>query len=365
MAKEKKISRRILKIRSGLLKLKRHFFRNVWIVRSLIFISVLIAIFGIVFIVTGALRKTKAYYYFDLFKTFVRSSTSDFRSDENRVNFLILGKGGAGHEAPDLTDTMIFASLSLDKNNPKISLVSLPRDIWIEPLRAKLNSVYYWGNQKEKGGGLVLSKAIVEEITGKPVHYAFVVDFSLFREVIDILGGVDVYVEESFIDNWYPIAGKENDSCGGDPLLKCRYETVKFEKGWQKMDGDLALKFVRSRKAEGDQGTDIARSRRQQLVIKAIFSSLQKKEFWSSYDKVRRLADVFLDNVETDIDLKASLSLLQRFYKPRNNIKNEVLPQDLLLVPPKSPKYDNLYVFIPKSGNWGEINNWFDDFLKQ
>lgn len=283
-----------------------------------------------------------------------------------KVNFLVLGKGGAGHEAPDLTDTMIFVSLKIkDKNRkPGVYLISLPRDIWIEPLRTKLNSVYYWGNKKEPGGGLAFSKAVVEDVVGETIHYGLVVDFSLFKEVIDTLGGVDIYVEEPFVDEWYPIAGRENDSCNGDPLFKCRYETVEFKEGWQKMDGGTALKFVRSRKSQGDEGNDLARAKRQQLVIKAIIGSLKKKDFWLSFNRVKSLLVLINKYVETDLDEKTMIALAKHFFKARSNIENEVLSQDLFIVPPRLPKYDNLYVFIPKSGDFKEVHKWVDDFLK-
>ena len=80
---------------------------------------------------------------------------------------------------------------------------------------------------------------------GQPVHYALLIDFSSFKKAIDVLGGVDVNVERSFDDFHFPIEGKENDSCNGDPTFSCRYEHVSFKKGWQKMDGDTALKFAK------------------------------------------------------------------------------------------------------------------------
>jgi len=143
------------------------------------------------------------------------------------MNILILGKGGQGHEAPDLTDTVIFASLK--HNDPTLALVSLSRDIWIPELRAKLNSAYYWGNQKQENGGQILAKSTVEQIVGKPIHYIVVVDFSGFKNIIDTLGGIEVEVERSFIDERYPISGREADDCGGDdPEFLCRFETVSF-----------------------------------------------------------------------------------------------------------------------------------------
>ncbi|BCX14490.1 MAG: hypothetical protein KatS3mg088_173 [Patescibacteria group bacterium] len=362
MANEKKLSRRILKIKAWLLKTRRKILSNIVLKRVLFASFLFLLVFSLFFVIFRLIKNSGALYYARLIKTFVVSSPSDFRSDNlKRVNFLVLGKGGAGHEAPDLTDTIMFVSLSLEK--PRLVLISLPRDIWIPSLRAKLNSVYYWGNQKEMGGGLVLAKEVVSEIVGQPVHYSFVVDFSVFKEVIDILGGVDVYVENAFVDNWYPIAGKEKDNCNNDPLFKCRYETVRFEKGWQKMNGETALKFVRSRKAEGDEGTDFARAKRQQKIMAAIKDALLKKDFWMSPEKIKRLWQVVFKYVETDIDNKAIFALLRRFVAAGNNINSFVLDENLLTNPPISSKYDNLYVFIPKSGNWDQVHSWVQGIL--
>lgn len=362
MTNEKKLSRRILKIKAWLLKTRRKILSNIVLKRVLFASFIFLLVLSLFFAIFRLIKNSGALYYAQLIKTFVVSSPSDFRSDNlKRVNFLVLGKGGAGHEAPDLTDTIMFVSLSLEK--PRLVLISLPRDIWISSLRAKLNSIYYWGNQKEAGGGLVLAKEIVSEIVGQPIHYSFVVDFSVFEEVIDILGGVDVYVENSFVDNWYPIAGKEKDNCNNDPLFRCRYETVRFEKGWQKMDGKTALKFVRSRKAEGDEGTDFARAKRQQKVMTAIKDALLKKDFWMSPKKIKNLWQVAFKYVETDIDVKAVFALLRRFVAARNNIDSFVLDESLLNNPPISSKYDNLYVFIPKSGNWDQVHSWVERAL--
>ena len=320
----------------------------------------LILVVLLLFFLGGVLKKTAIGTYFSLFKTFVFSSPADFRSDEERVNFLILGKGGAGHEAPDLTDTIIFASLDFASKNgqPSLTMISLPRDIWVESLRAKLNSVYYWGNQKEKNGGLALAESVVREILGQPIHYGVVIDFTVFKDLVNLVGGVNVQVERGFVDQWYPIAGKENDLCGGDPLYRCRYKTVVFEAGEQRMDGERALEFVRSRKAEGEEGTDLARAERQQLVVKALKEAILNRDFLTSPTKVERLVLILTKSVETDLDPKSLTALSRKLIAATKNIRSYVLAEDLLLNPKPSPRYDNLYVFVPRSGNWDEVKSW-------
>ncbi|MCH7640808.1 LCP family protein [Patescibacteria group bacterium] len=244
-------------------------------------------------------------------------------------------------------------------------MISLSRDIWIPEIRAKLNSTYYWGNQKQEGGGLVLAKSTIEKVVGVPVHYGVVVDFSGFTEIIDEMGGIEVDVERAFIDELYPIPGREEDECDGDPEYKCRYETVSFEEGVQAMDGETALKFVRSRNAEGDEGTDFARAARQEKVLTATREVATSLRVLANPKKILAIISVLRKTVETDIDPSAAVILARRIFSAKENIYSEVLPEELLVNPPKSARYDNLYVFIPKgdpstgSGQaWSEVHEW-------
>ena len=274
-----------------------------------------------------------------------------------------MGKGGQGHDAPDLTDTMFMISLNNDSH--KIIYISIPRDIWVPKIRAKINSAYYWGNQKELGGGLVLAKSTVEEIIGQPINYAVVLDFSIFERIVDVLGGVEVNVENAFEDDHYPIAGKENDLCDGDPLYMCRYETIKFEVGPQKMDGPTALKFVRSRYAQGDEGTDTARQQRQQKVIEAIKNKALSADILLNPWKVSTLYRVVTSSIETDIDMNAQAVLVRRGLDARANVFSYTIPEEFLINPPVSFTYDNQYVFIPAGGSWDKVKAWVATLLSQ
>ncbi|OGM60848.1 hypothetical protein A2892_04300 [Candidatus Woesebacteria bacterium RIFCSPLOWO2_01_FULL_39_10b] len=363
----KKINRYLVNIighkkRITLSRVKRKILRHVWLVRFLILGSVVLTAYLLLVSAGLVLRNTGASRYLGLVYDFITLPSGKIKVIGNRTNILILGKGGAGHDAPDLTDTIIFASF--DQDSSSISLISLPRDIWLPDLRAKLNSVYYWGNQRQVGGGLVLAKSVVEEIVGQPVQYAVIFDFEAFKKVIDTLSGIEVEVENSFADKKYPIAGRENDLCGGDSEYKCRYETLRFTQGKRFMDGETALKFVRSRNAEGDEGTDLAREKRQQKVVAAIKDKVLSREILLRPKKWFELRDVALRYVETDLDNSALAILARRFYQSRDNINSQVFPEDLLENPQKSPKYDNLYVFIAKGGSWSEVQKWIESNLK-
>ena len=102
------------------------------------------------FIIDAVFKRAGIGNYLGAVKSFVYSPDPAVKSQNGRVNILILGIGGKGHDGSDLTDTMIFASISL--TNHSISLISIPRDIWIPEIRAKINSAYYWGEtQPERG----------------------------------------------------------------------------------------------------------------------------------------------------------------------------------------------------------------------
>lgn len=278
-----------------------------------------------------------------------------FDSDNNITTILLLGKGGVGHTAPDLTDTIM--NLYLNTNTKKISLISLPRDIWISSTRAKINSSYYW--DKEKGGiGFNLPTESVGEVTGIKPNYVVVVDFSMFKEAIDAIGGITVDVENSFVDEKFPIPGRENDLCGGDKTYKCRYETVSFTRGLTYMDGELALKFVRSRNAAGDEGTDLAREKRQQKVISAIKDKVLSTKVLLNPKTIRDLVNVLSSHLETNLSKTSFIAILKELIQYDLSINYLSFPDDLLKVSKNDKKYDFQYVFIPKDGNWAVFQTW-------
>lgn len=276
------------------------------------------------------------------------------------LSILILGKGGEGHTAPDLTDTIILANLNTNLN--KTGLLSLPRDIWIPEIRAKLNSSYYWDKQKG-GNGFELASTSVSSITGILPSYYVVVDFSLFKDLINTVGGIDVEVTNSFVDEKYPIAGLENDLCSGDLLYRCRYETIRFDQGSQLMDGETALKFVRSRNAIGDEGTDLARELRQQKIIEAIKNKMLSVKVLGNPKIISKLYEVVLTHVESNVDRNTTFLILRFVLENRNNISFLSIPEEYIKISQNDKKYDYQYVFLPASNSWQEFQKWVKDNL--
>src|SRR4030042_2585549 len=123
-------------------------------------------------------------------KTVIQLVTdTGLKSDKDRVNALFLGIGGQGHEGPDLSDTMILASI--DKKTHDVVLISIPRDVWVPDTKSKINAIYAFGLEKNDEG-LPLAKKTVSELFGIPIHYALRIDFDGFIQGINLAGGLDV-----------------------------------------------------------------------------------------------------------------------------------------------------------------------------
>lgn len=305
-----------------------------------------------------------------LFQYFFQKEIALKKTDD-RVNILLLGIGGGKHDGPLLTDTIIY--VSIDPKTNKITLVSLPRDLWIPEFKAKINTAYSSGENKQKGGGLVLTKAIVEKILGQPVDYALRVDFNGFVRAIDMVGGLDIVINRTFDDYEYPISGKETDTCGyeGEEFEKratassllesfpCRYEHIVFNKGTEHMNGERALRFVRSRHAIGVEGTDFARSERQEKVIEAFKNKVFSVGTFLNPTRILSLYDVFKDSIDTDIvqqEYDDFIKLAQKMEKA--TIKSVVFyytndpdkESGFLINPPVGNVYNNQWVVIPRLG---------------
>jgi anionic cell wall polymer biosynthesis LytR-Cps2A-Psr (LCP) family protein len=191
--------------------------------------------------------------------------------------------------------------------------------------------------------------------------------------MVDLLGGVRVDIESGFTDDRYPILGRENDSCGGDIKTLCRWETVVFDSGSQILDGTTALKFARSRKADGDEGSDFARSARQQKIILALKEEVLSTDFLLNPKKLSQMLEIIESAVETDIPeshfggfakvaLKAKDAgirsvVLGDIYKPGEK-------DGFLINPPVSPKHLNQYVLVPRVDTWQPAQEWIGCLLR-
>ena len=135
--------------------------------------------------------------------------------EEDRVNFLLLGIGGEGHDGPQLTDTIIFTSFK--PSDGSVAMMSLPRDMTV-PIPnygyRKVNHANAYGEMDNPGSGPELASQVIGDVLDEDIQYYLRVDFDGFAEFVDAIGGVDIYIENSFTDPYYPSHGKEYATCG-------------------------------------------------------------------------------------------------------------------------------------------------------
>ena len=303
---------------------------------------------------------------FDPKSIVVDAATSGLKDTDGRVNVLLLGsdKRISDTRSGELTDTILVASIGIVEGN--IVLISLPRDLWVEAKNAngqtfqsKINSVYAFGGAEELGN-------TVENVLGIPIHYYAVINFEVFKEAIDILGGVEVHVENAFTDYEYPVEGMESATNLAD-----RYETVHFDDGVQIMDGETALKYVRSRHGDNGEGTDFARSRRQQKVIAAIKQKVLTLETLVSLEKIIELYKAYAANVDTNVSLKDVdgfyfLATTIDFHNMKSIVLDDRSTADaggLLYSPEDTTLYGGAYVLLPQSGDFNQIHAYVQRYL--
>ncbi len=334
-----------------------------------LFFVVVILLFGIVF--NWSFWKklaNKVFFTAKIAKSLITMDTSSIKNNNNRTNVLILGISGGTHEGSDLTDTMIFVSSNVQSGDTV--MLSIPRDIWLDSFEAKINAAYHYGEPNQLGGGFPLVKKAVEEVLNQPLDYMVLINFESFIKIIDILSGVDIGVERTFDDYKYPIAGREKDLCNGDKEYKCRYETIHFDAGMQYMDGQTALKFIRSRNALGEEGTDFARSQRQQKVITAIKNKLFSYKILLNPKKLLELKksieeQVIVEPKLSDKEKMGFISLFLRYKKNQNPIRTISLDygdEDSpgFLINPPATEYGQ-WVLIPRTKTWQEIHKYIEE----
>lgn len=276
---------------------------------------------------------------------------------EDRINLLLLGMGGPGHDGPYLSDTIILASIKPSTN--EVALVSIPRDLQArsEFGYTKINAVHANYEYKHRGEGAEYTRRWFEKQFDLKIPYYVRVDFKAFVEAINAVGGVTVDVSRTFTDNYYPNAGKERgpDCTGENTSSPCRYLKIHFDAGTQTMDGERALIFARSRKGVGDSN-DYGRSNRQQLVMVALKDKLLSLGTLANPLKLQQLHNSLTTNIKTNLDWKELLRLSSLARNvDRTAIKNLVLEEPKLgFMVNANNRLGS--VVVPAKGGFDEIN---------
>lgn len=226
--------------------------------------------------------------------------------NQGKITFLILGSDELANRDSErpLTDTVMLASLNLD--TVQVNLLSLPRDIWIPTFKTKINALYALGLSQNASEPAKLSKEVVTELTGVPIQHTVVIKLKTLSELVDIVGGVDVNVKESFTDPLFPRSDVDVTKVHDPKLL---YETVSFASGSTHMSGSEVLKYVRSRHATGIEGSDNARGSRQQDVILALIEKFKDQRFWYDLHRDGLLYQFYVANFSQYLPIQEAVAI--------------------------------------------------------
>ncbi|MEZ6255798.1 MAG: LCP family protein [Patescibacteria group bacterium] len=231
------------------------------------------------------------------------------------------------------TDIMIVAIAN--KTNKKITLVSVPRDLWTQGTR--INALFV------QNGWESLQQALTE-ITGvQPTSY-IMVDFEDLVWIVDSMGGVPVNVETTFTDHQYPVdATKE-------------YQTVSFKQGPELLTGERALIYSRSRKGDFDNG-DWGRMKRQHIILQGMVNAVEQKDsvFWPM-DVEKAFKLLLKQGITTNLTLD-DLKFFWSYYPQRESYTVESLLVDYnYLYTPPMEEYGGAWVLIPTEANYETLH---------
>ncbi|HYN30423.1 MAG TPA: LCP family protein [Dermatophilaceae bacterium] len=201
-------------------------------------------------------------------------------------NYLVVGSDARPGETASRADVIILAHVSEDRG--QVHLVHFPRDLYVPiPGRGedKINAAYAYG-------GAPLLVRTVQDLLGVRIDHVAKTDFEGFKAMTDAVGGVRVYAEEAS-------GGSGN---GGD---------VAITQGWNDLDGEGALAFVRER-YELSEG-DISRGKRQQAFIKALMLEALSRDTLTNPVRLARFLDAATENLVVDEGLDAGTMRSEAF----------------------------------------------------
>ncbi len=309
----------------------------------------------VIALVVGFLAGRRAYAFGQAISSQSPLSTqTGFMSGGGRVNVVVLGYGGAGHDGANLTDSLMV--ISLMPSTGATTLISVPRDLWVQVppdsgQYGKINTAYQDGliggygglpPGKMAGGALAASKA--SDVTGLDVSYWVTIDFSGFRDLVNALGGVDITVQTAFTAQ-YP----RNDN----PSIDAGWKTIHFNTGPQHMDGERAIEFARARYVQDppSEGSDFARSARQQLLIRAIVSKARQMGSWP---KLAQVTDALQGAIYTNLSLVDLALLAEKM--DFTHAHRVGLSNDNVLTASQSS--DGQYILEPANGDWNTVRQY-------
>ena len=204
------------------------------------------------------------------------------------VNILILGIDRvpeAAVNSPKIfegrSDTILL--LHLDPRDKSISLLSVPRDTQVEVPGIPFSKI---SEANARGGAALATRLVSSMLNNTRIERYVRVSSSAFRELVDLLGGVEVFV---------PRAMSYTDTA---QKLK-----INLAQGWQTLNGEQAEQFARFR---NDGLGDIGRIQRQQSLIQAIRNRLASPSVLVRLPQIVRLMQKYVD---TNLNYEEILTL--------------------------------------------------------
>jgi len=224
---------------------------------------------------------------------------------KERVNILLLGGDGRSESDAGRSDAILL--LSVDPVSKQAQLFSILRDTYVDIPghgRNKINAALAFG-------GPELAIQTVSNFVGMPVHYYFYVGLEAFVKLVDALGGIDNDVEKDM---------KYTDTSDKEALQ------INLKKGYQHLDGNKALQYVRFRH---DAMSDYTRTERQRKFLKAVAEQVQSA---STIFNLPRILDQTAPYISTNMTIGDMLKMAALGYQIKNaDIAAEQLPpMDLL-----------------------------------
>jgi len=226
---------------------------------------------------------------------------------DNALNIILIGSD----ERPDRqgwrTDVMIL--VSIDPDVPSLTMLSIPRDLWVYIPNWKWTRINLADSYGERnnfpGGGPGLLKQTIQYNLGIPVQYYARVDFSGFKRLIDSVGGVDVVADCALYDIFPDVPDDQTDILSSDALATVPTGTIDIPTaGIYHLDGKHALWYARSRKTT----SDFDRSRRQQRVLRGLWNAIQQQGL---VGQLPALWETLVQTVQTDLTLNEVIYLAQ------------------------------------------------------
>ena len=315
----------------------------------------------ILLVVLGGLALHRLYDFGTAISTQSPFSTQTaYMSGIGRVNVVVLGYGGAGHDGAYLTDSLMV--ISLIPSSGATTLVSVPRDLWVQVppnsgQYAKINAAYadgiangYAGYPAGRVAGGYEAADKVSDVLGIQVSYWLTIDFTGFRKLVDALGGVNINVPTGFTAR-YPA----ND----DPQIDPSWKTIQFKAGEQHMTGEQAIEYARARYVITplSEGSDFARSARQQLLIRAILDRARQLSAWPGLlDATNALQGAMYTNLSL-----ADLALFAHKLDFTHAARIGLTDQNVLIDTQSSDGQD---ILLPANGDWDAIKQYVAANLK-